>query len=305
MIRAGAIAAAALVVLSGARAEAAACCVSASAFGLGRLAVWENGAVLFTAAAAPSPGSWNEHGHYIANPTGTSDVELRPALTGLIALKPRWLLAGRMPWVINARSADGRSDVGHGLGDALLTTRVEAIQIGEYAHVPGVAVNLGVTIPFGTSMARTQRLLATDVTGRGAWALGAGVTLEETWRGTWYLQLSLGSTVPLPMAGVLPGHSQRFGPTFDTTVAAGVELRTGLVVSVIARASYETQLHVDEAPVPDSSALDVGVGPAVSWRFHPKWTVQAAVDTGVFVDGLGDNTPARFTATFGVRHAFF
>lgn len=296
---------AALVALLAVRVEAAACCVSASAFGLGRLAVWEQAAGQVSLSTSPSPGRWDEHGVYFANAPGTADVEVRPSVSGLISLHERWQLAARVPWVVNSRQADGYAEAAHGVGDALASVRFEALHIGEYDLVPGVALNLGLTVPSGLAMARTQRLLATDVTGRGAWVVGASVTLEQTWRGRWYAQLAVGATVPLPMASFLVGQMQRFGPTLDSTLAVGVELGRLVVVSCVARGSAESSLRIDERIVPNSSAFDLGVGPAVAWKLHPRWTVQAGLDTGLFIDGLGDNRPARVTFTAGVRHAFF
>jgi hypothetical protein len=283
---------------------AAACCLSSSAFGVGRLAVWESGAVLVGFSASPSPGRWDENERWVGNTAGTSDLELRPSLAGIVALGERVQLSARVPWVVNRRTADGHLDVGQGAGDSLLSSRFELLSIGQYAELPGVAVNLGLTLPSGRPMSATRSLLAADVTGRGAWVVLASVSLERAVQ-PWYVQLNLGTTVPLPMPSYAPGVTQRFGPTFEASLAGGVELREGLVLSLVARATLESNLLISEQPVANSAARDLGLGPTVSWRFHPHWTLTGGVDTGIFVRGLGDNRQGRVSLSTGLRYGFF
>ncbi len=285
-------------------ARAAACCVSSTAFGVGRLAVWEQGAALAFFAANASPGYWNESAKFVPNTPGTSDVELRPSLAGLVRIHERVQLSARVPWLVNLKSAGSVHDVAAFFGDSMLAVRLEPIGIGEYDAVPGIAVTVSATLPTGRPMSQTKTALAADVTGRGAWVPAVGLTLEQTW-GRWYLQGNVGLAVPLPMPGFAPGVTQRFGPAVDVTLAGGVELRPGLVLSLVLRANVESALHVGDEPVTNSQAFDWGAGPALSWRVHPNWTLLAFADTGVFTDFMGDNRPGRLTASVGVRRGFF
>lgn len=296
--------AALLCALTPAPSRAAACCVSSSAFGVGRLAIWEQGAALALFGVGVSPGYWNENAGYVPNPQGTGDVELRPSLAGLVRLHERVQLSARVPFLVNVRGAGGLSDVAGFFADTLVAARFEPLGIGEYDGVPGVAVTVSATLPTGRPMSQTKSLLAADVTGRGAWVAAVGVTVEQTW-GRWYLQGNVGLAVPLPMPSYAPGVTQRFGPAFDATVAFGNELKPGLVLSGVVRANLETALHVGDETVPNSQAFDWGLGPALSWRVHPHWTLLFSADTGVFASLMGDNRQARVSGSVGVRCGFF
>jgi hypothetical protein len=297
----------ALALVLGTGAQGAACCISSSAFGVGRLALWESAAVLVGVSASPGLGQWSEAQVWVPNAAGASDLELRATLAAIVALHERVQLSARLPWVLNRRTADGLVDVGQSPGDALVSVRAEALAIGQYAELPGVAFNLGLLLPSGRAMGATHpgtNPLAADVTGRGAWVLLASTSLERA-VAPWYVQLNLGLTVPLPMAGPAAGVSQRFGPTFEAALAGGWELTEGLVASLVARLTYETELVVGGQPTPNSGAFDLGVGPTLAWRFDPHWTLQAAVDTGLFASHLGDNKPGRVSCSAGVRYGFF
>ncbi len=293
-----------LGLLAPASAHAAACCLSSTAFGVGRLSAWEQASLGLQFAGAPSPGAWNENEVFVPNAARTSQVEFRASLIGLLSLHERVQLSARLPWVLNVQQAGVAHDVGHGLGDGLLTARFEPVSIGEYEWLPGVALTLGLTAPMGRSMNQSKSLLASDVTGRGAWALGAGVTVEQTWA-KWFVQGNFGLTVPLPMQSAFGPGSQRFGPAVDVLLAAGREVSRDVVVSALVRGTFETTLMVNEDPVPNASARDLGVALAAAFKLNAHLTLQAACDTGIFVSGLGDNRPARVTGTLGVRYGFF
>jgi hypothetical protein len=297
----------ALAVLVSGGAQGAACCLSSSAFGVGRLALWESAAVLVNVSAAPGLGQWNQRWQWVPNAPGASDLELRVSLAAIVALHERVQVSARLPWVLERRTAEGLVDVGQSVGDALLSTRVEALAIGQYAQLPGVAFTVGLVMPSGRPMSATRPVLsplAADVTGRGAWVLLASTSLEYAVQ-PWYAQLNLGVSVPLPMAGPAPGVTQRFGPAFEAGLAGGWEPVEGLVLSLVARLTWESALVVGGLPTPDSGALDLGLGPTLSWRFDPHWTLQAGVDTGLFTSALGQNRPGRVAGSAGIRYGFF
>ncbi len=298
------LAAALATVLGAARAEAAACCLSSSAFGLGRLASWEQAAVIVGGSVSPVSGSWDDQGAWHANPADYSENEWRTQLSALVALHERLQLSGRLPWVLTQKAAGPLNESGHGLGDSQLALRYEPVYQGEYDYLPELALNLGATVPTGRAMTGAQTILGSDVTGRGAWMLSASLTAELA-RAFWFVQLGGGLTYALPMAGDAPGETQQFGPGVQATLAGGIELTRGLVASLVARYSWEAEVRVNGQPVARSRAFDFGGGPALAWQFIPQLTLQAGLDLGLFTAHTGENRQGRTAGNLAFRYAYF
>ncbi|TNF24863.1 MAG: hypothetical protein EP329_24050 [Deltaproteobacteria bacterium] len=285
------------------RAEAAPCCMSATAFGTGRLLIWEDAAVGLRTSLARGLGQWDGDGQWRPY-DGYDELEWRSELWGMAALSRRASLFARAPFVATRRHAGALDGFDGGLADVSAGLRYEILSIGEVLELPAIAVTVSVTAPTGRPTWDAATPLGVDVTGRGAWALGAGLSLEHTAM-PWFVRVDVGATVPLPAERPDLGVDQRFGPELVTDVAGGVELTEGLVTSLVARLTWASEIVLDGASVDGSGRLDVGLGAALSWRFAYHWTLQLAVDTGLFVDGLGDNQPGRLTGTLGLRYGVF
>ncbi len=54
-----------------------------------------------------------------------------------------------------------------------------------------------------------------------------------------------------------------------------------------------------------SPPRELALSPSVSWKFSPHWTVQAALETGLFLPGLGDDRQGRVIFTPSLRYGFF
>ena len=115
----------------------------------------------------------------------------------------------------------------------------------------------------------------------------------------------VGANVPLPADQPGTSITQRFGPGFTATVMMGGELIEDLVLTGILRCTFESNLTVGNEAIADTWILDPGAGLALSWRPNPHVTMQAGIDSNLFLDGLGHNTPARVTATLGMRYGVF
>jgi len=238
-------------------AHAGACCLSSSAFGIGRLSLWEEFAVIVGGSYSPVLGRWDENARWHGNPSHSSETEWRPQLSALLALHQRLQVSARVPWVMTQKTSDAQHESGSGIGDSLMAVRFEPIYQGEYSFVPEVAVTAGVVIPTGSSANNTKALLLTDVTGRGAWMLSAAVTVEWA-REFWFVQLGGGLTLPLP-AQVTPGHNERLGMGAQATLASGAEIHKGMVVSVVGRYASEGTTLFDGKLVPKSQAYEFGL----------------------------------------------
>jgi len=276
------------------------CCMSATAVGTGRLLPWEHVAVGLRSTAAFQLGTWDADAEYRPASASFTETELRTELWGLAAVVPRLSVGLAVPVVVTFRSAGELDDTGGGLGDLRGGVRWDAVPVGARASVPGVALLASVLAPTGRSMSQTDTVLGADVTGRGAWVLGAGASVEEVAL-PWFARLDLGVTVPLPARRPDLDLAQRFGNGVEGALSAGRELSRGLVASLWTRLAWEDELTLGGRSVAGTTHLDVGVGLALSFRVE-RWTVQASVDSGLFADGLGRNQPGRVATTLMGRY---
>lgn len=289
-----------LLALVSQRAAAAPCCMSATAFGMGRLAIWEDFALGLRTSLSPALGAWDAEGHW-SSYDDYADLEWRSELWALVALDRRLSAFVRLPVVATLRSAGSLSGFGGGLGEVSLGARYEVLAIGEIAELPAIALTLAVLAPTGRATEDAETPLGVDVTGRGAWVLSAGLSLEVT-RVPWFVRLDLGLSVPLPARRDDLGVSQRLGPSFDLGLAGGVEVSPRVVVSLASHLMLSSDNILDGTAVPHSDRLELGLGPAVSWHFAWSWTLQLGVDSGLFLSDLGQNLPGRVTTTLGLRY---
>lgn len=309
MVRRPALGALALALLGGLAsaggtpAQAAPCCMSATAFGTGRLLIWEDAALGVITSVAAGLGHWDADGDWHAY-RGYDELEWRSELWGMLALSRRASVFARAPFVATRRAAGGLDGFGGGLADVSAGLRYELLAIGEYLELPAIALTVSVTAPTGRPTWDATTPLGVDVTGRGAWALAAGVSLEHT-QLPWFVRLDLGTVVPLPAERPDLGVDQRFGPELVSALGGGVEVSDGVVTSLVARLTWASAIVLDGRTVGDSERLDLGLGAALSWRLEHHWTLQVALDTGLFASGLGDNQPGRLTGTLGLRYGVF
>lgn len=283
--------------------QASPCCMSATSFGVGRLLLGEDFALGLRMSLTPALGAWDSAGLWRAY-GAYDELEWRSELWGLVGIGERFSLSARVPVVVLARSAGPLDELGGGLGDVALGARYELSAVGEYGSWPALALTLGVAAPTGRATEDARTALGVDVTGRGAWVLAAGLGAEVT--GVhWFVRLDLGVSVPLPAERSDLGVDQRLGPSVDIAVTGGVEVARDVVVSLVPRVTWEAETVLAGATVADSDRLDVGLALAGSWRVDLHWTVQASIDTGVFLDDLGKNQPGRVMTTLGVRYGSF
>jgi hypothetical protein len=291
-----------IAVAPGRDAWAAACCLSSSAFGVGRLAPFEDFAILANQSFSRYAGHWD--GRATWHSASYSESEFRTQLSGIVALHQRLELSASMPWLVTTKSASGTDESGYGIGDTQVGFRFEPIGSGEISGVPGIALVGGMTMPSGRARSERNHPLATDITGRGAWVLSASVVLEVA-RMRWFVLGGAGVTYSFEQDTALAGHTAQLGRGFQATVLSGVEVVPKWIASMLAHYAYEGAVTSDGASFPGTQKHDAGVGPAVAFQWTPNWTVQAGFDTGIYVNNMGKNHDGRYTATLGVRYGYF
>lgn len=284
-------------------AHAAACCVSASVFGIGRLLPWEPAAFGLMSSYAKSTGRYDGEGVYQSFPAGYREAEWRTDVWGMARITEKWQAFGRVPWVVGLRSAEGMGDhSGSGFGDLVLGSRWDALLPGELARVPAIALTATVTTPTSRRAEQAKDLLAADATGRGAWVLGMAVAVEKAWM-PWFARVEGGITLPLAFRREDTGESQRYGMGLQAGLSGGVELKPDkLVLALQLVADRESSTLVDGAAQPSTAALGGTASLALSYKLGMAWTLMANAATDALGAMLGaKNRPERWAGTVGLR----
>ncbi len=285
-------------------ADGAACCLSATSFGVGRLLVWEDWAVGLQLGHARSLGQWDSGGSL----RWSSD--LSEGLTtvepwAIVRVHQRVQLQGWVPILANDRRSGSESQVAGGLGDVGGAARLEVLGIGEYAGVPSLAVTVVGFAPTGKRPEETRPPLFAGTTGRGAW--GGSLALESEYALLpWFVKLDGGVTGWLPFRRSDTGATQTYGLLGQASLSAGRELVPDAVVAAVSvTGEWEAPIRIDGARVPDSGAHLYSLAASLSWRFDPHWTVVGSATNTVWPDGGGRNRDARIGFTLGIRHGHF
>lgn len=295
------------VVLVASVAQGAACCMSSSVLGVGRLAIWETAAVGTQLGWAHTAGRSDSLGHWRGLETGTLEDEARLDVWGIVRLAETVELNARVPWVLGVRTGSLReTSVGGGLGDVSLGVRWDLLRLGDYVELPGVAVLAGVVGPTGRRPEDALDSLGASATGRGSWQLSLGLAVEKA-VAPWFVRLDGAFTWSAPFRRVdLPGW-QQFGPSLQAGVSGGFEAWADrLVLAASLRYEHEWDLNLDGATVAQSAASTLSVVVSASLKVATHWTVSASATSDVLNRlGVGQNRPERLGISFGGRYAFF
>ncbi len=149
-------------------ARAAACCMSATGLGMGRLRSWEDFAAGVRLGTARSVGQWDASSNLRWNPSGYVDGLSRLEPWAIVRLDERLQLQGWAPVFLNDRQSGGETQLAGGVGDLGAAIRFEAISLGEYEGLPGLAFTLSAIAPTGRRPEETSTPLFAGATGRGA-----------------------------------------------------------------------------------------------------------------------------------------
>jgi hypothetical protein len=286
-------------------AGAAACCVSATSFGVGRLLAWEDAAMGVQFGHARSLGQWDASGSLRWNASDFSDGLTTTQVWGTLRVHDRVQLQGWVPLVVNDRRSGGESQLAGGLGDLGAGARVEVLKIGEYQGLPSFAFTVGALAPTGKRVEETSPPLFAGATGRGAWGGSLAVEVEYAFL-PWFVRVDGGATGYLPFRRSDTGQEQRYGPVLQAALSTGRELVPDVLVAAVAvTGEWESSIVVDDEAVPRSRARSYAVAGSLAWRFDPHWTVTASVNNTVWPDGANVNRDARLGFTIGVRRGHF
>ncbi|MBE2251205.1 MAG: hypothetical protein IAE78_16820 [Myxococcus sp.] len=286
-------------------ARAAACCMSATSFGVGRLLVWEDFATGVTLGHTRVVGQWDPSGTLRLLGSDFSDGISRVEPWAIVRLAERVQVQARLPLLLNDRAAGSLAQTAGGLGDVGAAVRVEAIMLGEYDRLPSLGFTVGALLPTGRRAEQTLGPLGAGVTGRGAWGASFALESEYTWL-PWFLRLDAGVTLFAPFKRTDTQAVQGFGPVVQAALSSGRELVADkLVLAVSAQVEFEGALRMDGEVQPASSGFVPSLVTSLSWRPAPHWTLVTSVNTSVWPSGVAFNRDARVGLVIGGRYGHF
>lgn len=286
-------------------ARAAACCVSATSFGVGRLLAWEDAAAGVQVGHARSLGQWDSGGALRWNPPSYAEGQSTAQAWGIVRVHDRVQLQAWVPVVVNDRQSGRVSQVAGGLGDVGAAARLEVLKIGEYQGLPSLAFTAGALAPTGTRVEDTRPPLFAGATGRGAWGGSLAAEAEYAFL-PWFVRLDGGVSGYLPFRRADTGATQRYGRVLQASVSTGRELAPDVLVAALAlTGEWESPVVLGGAELPGSGARQYSVAGSLAWRFDPRWTVTGGVTSNVWPDGAARNRDARVGFTLGVRRGHF
>jgi hypothetical protein len=284
---------------------AAACCTSATSFGVGRLLVWEDFAMGLQLSHARSLGQWSAAGTLRWNPAGFSDGLTQALPWTIVRLHERVQAQAWAPIVLNDRWSDGTSQFAGGFGDLGAAVRFEVLSLGQYVGLPSFAVTAGVLAPTGKRVEDTSPPLFAGTTGRGTWGTSLAVELEFAFL-PWFVRLDAGAWRFFPFQRSDTTQKQQYGFLYVANLSMGAEVVADRVVLAVAlRGEWEMPIRIEGISVPDSDAHIYSIVGSLSWRVDPHWTLIGAATNSIWPEGGGANRDARIGATLGLRYGHF
>ena len=284
---------------------AAACCMSAASFGVGRLKIWEDWAAGLQLGHARSIGQYQADGSLRRYGADLADGLTRAEPWAIVRLHERVQVQAWLPVLLNDRRVGDQGQLAGGLGDAGAAVRTELVMLGQYAGLPSLAFTVGGLAPTGRRPEDTALPLFAGTTGRGTWGLSVALESEYAFL-PWFVRADAGVTYLVPFTRSDTGARQRYAPQLAVALSAGNEvLPERLVLALALSAEWEGPLQLAGAEVPASSARSISLAASAAFTVDPHWTLVASVSNGLWPGGAGVNRDARVGFTFGVRHGHF
>jgi hypothetical protein len=304
-LRTAAAAVAIATALTPPAASAAACCISATSFGVGRLLMWEEAAFGVSVGHARLLGEFETSTAF--RPYGAAYTEGLTSVQpwAIVRVHPRIQLQAFVPVLVNDREGGGQRQVSGTVGDIGAAARFEFTAIGEYLHVPALALTVGVVAPTGRRVEATSPPLFAGATGLGAWQGALGLEGEYAFL-PYFVRLNVGGSGFAPFTRADTGQRQVLGPLVQVAAATGREVVPDkVVVAASLQFDWQADAWLDSVRAPSSQASQFTVSLSVAWRVRPHWTLTCSAYDTAWPDGLGRNRDGRVGLSIGARYGLF
>lgn len=273
--------------------HAAACCTSTAAFGVGKLARWENAAVGFSTSPSFGFGYFSQNADWEGESFG-NHTQATSTLWGLVGLHHRHQLFAKVPWLM---LFENKKWLGQNVGDISFGWRYQFLQFREFDKVPGFALLTTLILPSSSPAGNDV------VTGRGAGGVSIALSIEEILH-PWFFLTNLGTTLFFPNKFRQTQLPQQYAPSLEVNFVAGVEISNGLAVSLVTNFAYEGDTTVNESKISNSSRLRSTETLAIAWRIEKAWTLQASFSSDIPIPYLIKNNPIELNGSLGIRYGF-
>lgn len=265
---------------------AQACCASAGAVGLGRLAPPEDALVGFGVRGTYLYGSSDRDGNFVGAPDGTVELDLEQDFVATIRVLEHGQLTAVVPIVETYRQLPGASEIGGGLGDAQVAARYDFVEPGRSATWPGIAFSLSAALPTGRAPESAENPLATDATGTGTLQLGAQLAIEKAYRNTFGILTGAALWRSPRVVGEIHEHR---GPAFTALLAVGHSFDPSFSGAVTASYTAELDARFEGATVPGSGHELTRLGLSGGYTFSFDWRLQGSAYVDLPVAPLSRN----------------
>ncbi len=294
-----AIALAGLLCPASARAQA--CCAGTSAVTPARLSMHEVALAGVQLRASSVLGSFDDGGHYTRSPSGIAEQDFEQDLFGAVRFLERGQVALLVPLVETHRVTRTLSEAGAGIGDANLSVRYDFLLAGASRYVPGLAALAGVTFPTGRPPESSDKPLATDATGVGAFQGNLGLAVEQSFG---HITVSVTGIVAKRAGRTARGVDETLGTQLAALAAGAYSFDNDAAVALSASYTAEGDASVGGADAPGTGRRILRVGAAGLYPVSDHWKLLASAFVEPPIASLGRNLPATTGLTFTVVRAW-
>lgn len=281
---------------------AQACCAAASAVSPGRLALHERALLGFQTGVGLGFGSFDAEGHFHTNEQGSSSWDARLTAFGTLAVASRFQVGVTLPVVAAFReSRTSGSEVGASFGDISLNLRYDMLLNGEHRWLPGVAWIANATFPTGRAAESSETVLGSDVSGQGAWQLGAGLWLERSF-GEWLVTAA--GIVNYRFPRTIAGLESELAPEVSLLGALGYAASTqlGLMASLLVAVEGDARVNGQLAGATERRQIRVTLGSA--YNITETLRILGSISLDPPFDGWGANQFASVGGSFTASWSF-
>ena len=283
------------------RADAQACCAGASAATPGRLAQHERALVGVLARGAVMLGSYRNDGHYVPPPKGVAEDDLEQDLFGALRLTSHAQVALLVPVVETRRTTLSQREFGGGIGDLNVSGRYDFVLAGESRYVPGIALLAGLTLPTGRAPESSDRPLATDSTGTGAFQGNAALALEQIFGN---VLVGVSGLVAKRASRTVQGIQESLGTQFSLLALSSYTFDSGLVAALVGSYAVEGNATQSGVEAQGSGRRLFTVGLAALHPLSDHFRLQASASINPPISSVGRNLPATVALSTTVAYTW-
>ena len=283
-------AALALGVLIPRAANAQACCAATALVSPARLQGAEQIGTGARLRGRSIMGAFDSTGRYASSALG--DVDLAEELFAVARVGASAQVAFFVPIVQTRRTIPGYTSWGGGIGDLGVSGRYTFLLPGEHPILPGIALQIGASIPTGRPVSESGDPLASDTTGTGSFEGIVGFDLQQI-AGAWFVGLDGWLTQRVPGGGgpAIGNVGQSYSPRLTGVLSAGYVLRSQISTGLFLTGQTQGQnRNAGDGKMIEGSAQSlVTAGAGAIFPVADVWRLQATFSLDVLASGWGRN----------------